>query len=50
MKITDVKVHLVRTRRETEIPSPWIFVQVCTDEGLGSGLVMKEVEKYRFEG
>ena len=34
MKITDVKVHLVRTRRETTIPSPWILVQVFTDEGL----------------
>ncbi len=34
MKITDVKVHLIRTRRTTTIPSPWILVQVFTDEGL----------------
>ena len=34
MKITDVKIHLIRTRRETTIPSPWILVQVFTDEGL----------------
>jgi galactonate dehydratase len=34
VKITDVKVHLIRTRRDTTIPSPWILVQVYTDEGL----------------
>ena len=34
MKITDVKVHLIRTNRNTTIPSPWIQVQVFTDEGL----------------
>lgn len=34
MKITDVKVHLIRTRRNTTIPSPWVLVQVFTDEGL----------------
>ncbi len=34
MKITDIKVHLVRTQRKTQIPSPWILVQVFTDEGL----------------
>jgi galactonate dehydratase len=34
VKITKVQTHLVRTRRETTIPSPWIFVQVHTDEGL----------------
>ena len=34
MKVTDVKVHLVRSNRNTEIPSPWIFVQVFTDEGV----------------
>lgn len=34
MKITDVKVHLIRTRRDTTVPSPWVLVQVYTDEGL----------------
>jgi galactonate dehydratase len=34
MKVTNIKVHLVRTRRNTQIPSPWILVQVFTDEGL----------------
>ena len=34
MKITDVKTHLVRTQRNTKIPSPWVIVQVFTDEGL----------------
>ncbi len=34
MKITDIKVHLVQTRRDTTIPSPWVLVQVFTDEGL----------------
>ncbi|MDF1513071.1 MAG: mandelate racemase/muconate lactonizing enzyme family protein [Anaerolineae bacterium] len=34
MKITDVKVHLIKTHRTTKIPSPWILVQVFTDEGL----------------
>ena len=34
MKVTDIKVHLVRSNRNTEIPSPWIFVQVFTDEGV----------------
>ena len=34
MKVTDVKVHLVRSNRNTVIPSPWILVQVFTDEGV----------------
>ena len=34
MKVTDIKVHLVRSNRNTVIPSPWIFVQVFTDEGV----------------
>ena len=34
MKITDVKVHLIRSNRNTQIPSPWILVQVFTDESL----------------
>ena len=34
MKITDVKVHLIRSHRHTRIPSPWILLQVFTDEGL----------------
>ena len=34
MKVTDIKVHLVRSNRNTVIPSPWIFVQVFTDEGI----------------
>ena len=35
MKITDVKVHLVQSWRKTDdIASPWIFVQVYTDEGV----------------
>ncbi|MDD9949246.1 MAG: mandelate racemase/muconate lactonizing enzyme family protein [candidate division Zixibacteria bacterium] len=35
MKITDVKVHLVESWRKTrDIGSPWIFVQVHTDEGV----------------
>jgi len=27
-------VHLVRARRNTQIPSPWVLLQVFTDEGL----------------
>ena len=34
MGVTDCKVHLVRTRRNTQIPSPWVLLQVFTDEGL----------------
>lgn len=34
MKVTDIKVHLVRSNRNTVIPSPWILVQVFTDEGV----------------
>ncbi|MBT5876159.1 MAG: mandelate racemase/muconate lactonizing enzyme family protein [Candidatus Latescibacteria bacterium] len=35
MKITEVKVHLVQSWRKTDhIASPWIFVQVYTDEGV----------------
>ena len=34
MKITDVKVHLIRSHRHTRIPSPWILLQVFTDEWL----------------
>ncbi len=35
MKITDVKVHLVESwRKSRDIGSPWIFVQVHTDEGV----------------
>ena len=34
MKVTDINVHLVRSNRNTVIPSPWILVQVFTDEGV----------------
>lgn len=34
MKVTDIKVHLVRAREHMKIPSPWVLVQVFTDEGL----------------
>ena len=35
MKVTDVQVHLVESWRKTvDIASPWIFVQVYTDEGV----------------
>ena len=35
MKITDVNVHLVQSWRKTQdIASPWIFVQIHTDEGV----------------
>lgn len=35
MKITDVNVHLVESwRKSTDIGSPWVFVQVYTDEGV----------------
>lgn len=34
MKVTDIKVYLVRTRRNTRIPSPWVLLQVFTDEGI----------------
>jgi galactonate dehydratase len=34
MKITDVKVYLIRNNRKTKIPSPWVLVQVFTDEGV----------------
>jgi len=35
MKITNVEVHLVESWRKTkDIPSPWVFVQVYTDEGV----------------
>ena len=57
MKITDVKVHLVRTRRNTQIPSPWILVQVFTDEGLvglgdatnwpGGSIICKAIEELK---
>jgi galactonate dehydratase len=34
MKITDVNVMLVQSHRDTKIPSPWVLLQVLTDEGL----------------
>ena len=34
MKITGVKPYLVTSRRDTKIPSPWVLLQVYTDEGL----------------
>ena len=55
MKITDVKVHLVQSSRGGEIPSPWILVQVFTDEGVvglgdatnwpGGTIIAKSVEE-----
>jgi galactonate dehydratase len=55
MKITQIKTHLIRTRRTTTIPSPWILVQVFTDEGLvglgdatnwpGGSIIQKAIEE-----
>ena len=50
MKITDVKVHLVESWRKTrDIGSPWIFVQVYTDEGVVGVKVLGPGDKVAFK-
>ena len=34
MQVTDIKVYPVRSYRNSGIPSPWVLLQVFTDEGL----------------
>ena len=34
MQVTDIKVYPVKSYRNSGIPSPWILLQVFTDEGL----------------
>ena len=55
MQITDLKVHLVQSIRGGEVPSPWVLVEVFTDEGVvglgdatnwpGGAIIGKSIEE-----
>lgn len=50
MKVADIKVHLVQSQRKTDIPSPWIFVEVLPRWPAGGMRSPRGERVYRHQG